>query len=73
MNPIFLNIRIGKTYRLVNYGEKTEFKVLRRISEDNFQVKNTLTLEDFDLADLIQFGRGPDFSIRERTTYNGFQ
>lgn len=65
MNPIFQNIRVGKNYRLVNYGEKTMFTVLRRISDNNFLVKNLATLEKFELADLIQFGVGKDFEIVE--------
>ncbi len=65
MNPIFQNIRVGKKYRLINYGERNQFQVLQKISEDNFLVKNTLTLESFELADLVRYGRGKDFEIRE--------
>jgi len=65
MNPIFQNIRIGKNYQLVNYGEKTIFTVLRRISDTNFLVKNLASLEKFELAELVQFGVGKDFEIVE--------
>lgn len=41
------------------------FTVLRRISDNNFLVKNLATLEKFELADLIQFGVGKDFEIVE--------
>ena len=65
MNPIFQNLRVGKTYRLTNYGERTQFIVLRKLSEENFVVKNILSLETFELYDLVRFGRGADFDIRE--------
>ena len=65
MNPIFQNLRVGKVYRLVNHGEKTEFLILKKISENNFLAKNTLTLEKFEIQNLVQFGLGKDFGIRE--------
>ncbi|HAR20870.1 MAG TPA: hypothetical protein DCR46_09410 [Cytophagales bacterium] len=65
MNPIFQNIRVGKKYRLVNYGESNQFQVLQKLSENNFLVKNILTLESFELAELVRYGLGKDFEIRE--------
>ncbi len=65
MNPIFQNLRVGKTYRIINYGESVYFLVLKKLSEENFLVKNTLTLETFELHDIVRFGRGADFEISE--------
>ncbi len=65
MNPLFQNIRVGRHYVLVNYGEKTEFQVLRKLSENNFLAKNTLTWEKFELASLVEFGVGKDFYFYE--------
>jgi hypothetical protein len=65
MNPIFQNLRVGKRYVLRNYGETTEFLVLRRLSDTNFLAKNTLTLEKFELASLVEFGVGGDFYVIE--------
>jgi hypothetical protein len=64
MNSVFQNLRVGHSYQLVNHGEKTEFTVLKKIAEDNFFVKNNLTLESFELFDLVRFGIGKDFLIR---------
>lgn len=65
MNPIFQNLRIGKSYKIKNYGETAQFLVLKKLSEQNFLVKNTLNLETFELYDLVRFGVGSDFEIRE--------
>jgi hypothetical protein len=56
---------VGKSYQLINFGEKSRFTVLRKLSEENFAVKNLLTLETFELYDLVRFGRGADFELRE--------
>lgn len=65
MNPIFQNLRVGRHYVLLNYGERTEFKVLRKLSDTNYLAQNTLTLERFELASLVEFGVGKDFQIVE--------
>jgi len=65
MNPIFQYIRVGKNYRLVNYGENYEFFVLRKVGEDNFLVKSLLSMEQFKLKELVQYGVGNDFRIEE--------
>ena len=65
MNPIFQNLRVGKSYQIVNFGEKSRFSVLRKLSEENFAVKNLLTLETFELYDLVRFGKGSDYELRE--------
>ena len=65
MNPIFQYIRVGKKYRLVNYGEMHEVFVLKRLGDDNFLVKSLLTMEQFKLKELVQYGVGGDFRIDE--------
>ncbi len=58
-------LRTGKKYRLVNYGESHEFVIENILSNGDFKVKDTLTLERYHLKDLIRYGRGDDFEIRE--------
>ncbi len=58
-------LRVGKRYRLVNYGDKYEFVIESITANGDFNVKDLLTLERFKLKDVIKFGKGKDFEIRE--------
>jgi len=58
-------LRVGKKYRLVNFGETNEFIVEYILSNGDFNVKNIHTLERYLLKELIKFGKGNDFEIRE--------
>lgn len=58
-------IRKGNSYRLVNFGETNEFKVVDIESADNIKVKDLLTLEVYFLDDLIKFGIGKDYDFCE--------
>jgi hypothetical protein len=58
-------LRVGKRYRLVNYGDKYEFIIESITAGGDFNVKDLLTLERFKLKDVIKFGKGKDFEIRE--------
>ncbi|MBL3657075.1 hypothetical protein [Fulvivirga sediminis] len=58
-------MRVGLRYKLVNYGEVYEFEILQRINDNNFLLKDLYTLEQYEIHDLVRFGRGDDFEIRE--------
>jgi hypothetical protein len=58
-------LRTGKKYRLVNFGETHEFVIESVLPDGDFQVKDTLTLERYHLKELIRYGQGKDFEIRE--------
>ena len=58
-------LRAGKKYRLVNFGETHEFMIETILSNGDFKVKDTLTLERYNLKDLIRYGKGNDFTIEE--------
>lgn len=58
-------IRIGKKYYIINYGERHDFIVLDRISESNFLLKDLATLEQYELQEFIQFGKGKDYELFE--------
>lgn len=57
-------LRVGKRYSLINYGDRYEFEI-ERILLDDFKVKDIHTLERFTLKDVLKFGKGSDFEIRE--------
>lgn len=57
-------LRVGKKYSLVNYGDRYEFEI-EKILINDFKVKDIHTLERYLLKDLLKFGKGNDFEIRE--------
>lgn len=57
-------LRVGKRYFMVNYGERYEFEI-ERILINDFKVKDIHTLERYLLKDMLKFGKGKDFEIRE--------
>ncbi len=61
----FNSMRVGHRYRLINYGETYEFTTILALTKDNFLLKDLHTLEEYELVNLHQFGKGSDFEIRE--------
>ncbi len=59
------NLRVGRNYTLVNYGEERKFTVLARLSSGNFKVKDLATLEIYELEELLRWGIGPDYDLEE--------
>lgn len=59
------NLRVGRRYTLVNYGEKRQVEVLARLSGKNFRVKDLVTLEVYELEELLRWGIGPDYDLEE--------
>jgi hypothetical protein len=58
-------LRVGKKYRLINYGDRYEFEIESITESRDFKVKDLHTLERFMLKDTLKFGKGKDFEIRE--------
>ncbi|MEQ9593766.1 MAG: hypothetical protein RLN86_14265 [Cyclobacteriaceae bacterium] len=58
-------LRVGKTYRLTNFGDHYDFIIESILSNGDFKVKDIHTLERFHLKDTIRFGKGADFQLRE--------
>ncbi len=58
-------MRVGKKYRLINYGHSTEFVVLETLEEDNFKIKDINLLEEMEFIDLIRYGKGKDYELME--------
>ena len=57
-------LRVGHKYYLINFGDKYEFEV-EKILVNDFKVKDLHTLERYLLKDVLKFGTGKDFEIRE--------
>lgn len=65
MASSFNNLRVGKKFRLINFGESFEFEVLEIMSDGNCQLKDIYTLENYSLYDLIRYGKGTDFDVND--------
>ncbi|WP_436516012.1 hypothetical protein [Ekhidna sp. To15] len=61
----FSSMRVGKKYRLINYGEKSEFILLEVIGRNDYKLKDIASMERYLMSELIQFGKGEDFELRE--------
>lgn len=58
-------LRVGKRYSMVNFGELYEFEIEKVLLNNDFKVKDIHTLERYRLQEMIKFGKGKDFEIRE--------
>lgn len=58
-------LRVGKRYRLTNYGDKYDFIIESIMANGDFMVKDIHTLEHYLLKDTLKFGRGNDFRLDE--------
>ncbi|MEM9340854.1 MAG: hypothetical protein AAGA66_19120 [Bacteroidota bacterium] len=61
----FSSMRVGKPYRLVNFGEKSEFTLIEVVGRSDYKLKDLHTLEHYHMSDLTRFGKGEDFELRE--------
>ena len=61
----FSSLRNGRKYWLKNHGEEYSFEILEILHPLDFQLKDVHTLEKYKLSEIIQFGKGEDFEIRE--------
>ena len=59
----FNNLRVGKKFKLINFGETYEFEILEIMGNGDSKLKDIYSLEHYNLYDLIQFGKGEDFEI----------
>ncbi len=59
------NLRKGKKYRMINYADEIHFQVIAIPEENEFLIKDLLTLETYRLHDLLQYGKSKDFDLEE--------
>ena len=60
-----VTVRVGKKYRLINNGEKTDFQVLEILSDKNFIIKDLTTLDVYEFERLTYLGKGADYLLEE--------
>ena len=60
----FSSLRVGKRYRLTNYGECFEFELISILEKDEFLLKDLFTLETYKMSQLLGLGKGDDLEIR---------
>lgn len=58
-------LRVGKKYRLINFGDRYDFEIERILANGDFKVKDIHTLERYLLKETIKYGIGKDFEMRE--------
>ncbi len=61
----FSSMRVGKKYRLINYGETSEFVLIEVMGRNDYKLKDLFSMENYLMSDLIKFGKGEDFELRE--------
>ncbi|MBX2913415.1 MAG: hypothetical protein M9954_01800 [Cyclobacteriaceae bacterium] len=61
-------LRVGKRYRLTNYGDRYDFIIESIMANGDFKVKDIHTLERYFLKDVLKFGKGRDFHLDELST-----
>ncbi|MEM0941054.1 MAG: hypothetical protein AAF600_20180 [Bacteroidota bacterium] len=61
----FSSMRVGKKYRLINYGEKTDFVLKEVFIGDEYKLQDLHSMEEFFMSELIKYGKGEDFELRE--------
>lgn len=65
MAKSFNNLRVGKKFKLTNFGEVSEFEVMEIMGNGDCRLRDIHTLENYRLYELIAFGRGEDFDVSE--------
>ncbi|MFY0591672.1 hypothetical protein [Roseivirga sp.] len=65
MSQSFNNLRVGKRFKLVNFGEVFEFEVVEIFDDGDCKLRDFSTLDQYSLYDLIGLGKGSDFHISE--------
>lgn len=61
----FSSMRVGESYKLINYGEISEFKLVEVLNRNDYRLQDIHTLERYNMSDLTKFGKGGDFELRE--------
>lgn len=58
-------LRVGKRYRVINFGDRHDVEIEEKITDGDFRVKDIHTLERYRLSEIYRFGKGNDFEIRD--------
>jgi hypothetical protein len=64
--PISIDtLRVGHRYTLVNYGETTDFELVRIEKKEDYIIRDLNSLEIFNFKVLIEYGKGQDYELFE--------
>lgn len=58
-------LRVGKKYQLDNFGDHYEFIIQEILEDGNMKLKDLNTLEVMFIKNLMAYGKGKDFEIRD--------
>ena len=58
-------LRIGHQYTLINFGEVTNFELLRIENKEDYIARDLNSLEEFNIKVLIEYGKGKDYDLFE--------
>jgi hypothetical protein len=58
-------LRVGKRYRVTNFGDQYEIEIEEARTDGDFEVKDLHTLEHFKLSEIVKYGTGTDYEIRD--------
>jgi hypothetical protein len=58
-------LRVGKRYRVINFGDQYEVEIEEVRDDGDFEVKDLHTLEHFKLSEIVKYGTGSDYEIRD--------
>ncbi|MEP1094855.1 MAG: hypothetical protein ABJG78_07070 [Cyclobacteriaceae bacterium] len=61
----FTSMRVGESYKLINYGETSEFRLVEVLNRYDYRLQDIHTMELYNMSDLTKFGKGGDFELRE--------
>lgn len=59
------NLRKNHQYRIVNFDEELKFTVLEVLENDNYLIKNMISLEILELNDILQYGISANYVLDE--------
>lgn len=65
----FSSLRVGHRYWLLNFGDRYEFQIVESVGRNDFKLKDLNTLEYYQLSELVKYGRGKDYELRELRRY----
>lgn len=65
MAKSFNNLRVGKKFKITNFGESFDFQVVEIMADGDCKLKDVHTLESYNLFDFTRYGMGPDFEVKE--------
>lgn len=58
-------LRVGHKYKMINYGEETEFELISIKNKNDYIVMDLNSREKYNLKKLTEYGKGKDYDLYE--------